>query len=96
MTEPRSFFRDRQLMRRILIDYARKRGYAKRGGGADRVPLDDGLAVVEPPAEDLLAVDEAIEALRAADTRAAELVQLRFYAGLTLEETAEVLGLGSP
>ncbi len=81
-----------QAMREILIEQARRKGAAKRGGGADRVPLDDGLAVVEPPADDILAVDEAITALRAVDPRAAELVQLRYYAGLTLEEAAEVLG----
>src|SRR5262249_18415726 len=81
-----------RAMRDILIEQARRKGAAKRGGGADRVPPDDGLAVIEPPADDLLAVDEAIETLRAADPRAAELVQLRYYAGLTLEETAEVLG----
>jgi RNA polymerase sigma factor (sigma-70 family) len=56
------------------------------------VPLDDGLAWVEPPVDDLLAVDEAIEVLRAEDPRAAELVHLRYYAGLSLEQTAEVLG----
>ena len=81
-----------QAMREILIEQARRKGAAKRGGAAERVPLDDGLAWVEPPADDLLALDEAIEALKAEDARAAELVHLRYYAGLTLEETAEVLG----
>lgn len=81
-----------QAMREILIEQARRKGAAKRGGGAGRVPLEDVLAVVEPPADDILAVDEAITALRAVDPRAAELVQLRYYAGLTLEEAAEVLG----
>ena len=79
-------------MREILIEQARRKGAAKRGGGVDRVPLDDSLTMVQPPSDDLLAVDEALEALAAEDPRAGELVRLRYYAGLTLEETAEVLG----
>ncbi len=81
-----------RAMREILIEQARRKGADKRGGEAERVPLDEGVAWVEPPADDLLAVDEAIEALGRDDPRAAELVHLRYYAGLTLEETAEVLG----
>ena len=81
-----------QAMREILIEQARRKGAAKRGGGADRVSLDEDLAVVEPPSDDVLAVDEAMQALETEDPRAAELVRLRYSGGLTLEETAEVLG----
>jgi RNA polymerase sigma factor (TIGR02999 family) len=79
-------------MRDILVEQARRKGAQKRGGGARRVEMTDGVALIEPPADDVLAVDEAIEALRAADPGAAELVRLRYYAGLTLEEAAEVVG----
>ena len=81
-----------QAMREILIEQARRKSAEKRGGGADRLPLDEGVAWVEPPTENVLAVDEALQALQIDDPRAAEIVQLRYYAGLTLEETAEVLG----
>ncbi|MFO0935897.1 MAG: ECF-type sigma factor [Gemmataceae bacterium] len=81
-----------QAMREILIEQARRKAAIKRGGGNVRVPLEEDLAIVEPPADTLLAVDEAIEALNKEEPRAAELVRLRYYAGLTLEEAAEVLG----
>jgi RNA polymerase sigma factor (TIGR02999 family) len=79
-------------MREILIEQARRKGSQKRGGNADRVQMDEGIAVVTPPTDDVLAVDEALQALKLVDERSAELVQLRYYAGLTLEETAELLG----
>jgi RNA polymerase sigma factor (TIGR02999 family) len=82
-----------QLMRRILIDYARKRGYAKRGGGALHVALDE-VAVLSPErAPDLIDLDEALDKLAAVDHQACRVVELRYFGGLTIEETAESLGL---
>lgn len=85
-----------QLMRRILIDHARNHHYAKRGGGALRVSLDEAAAVTEARAAELLAVDEALEKLTAMDARKGRIVELRFFGGLSLEETAEVMGISSP
>jgi RNA polymerase sigma-70 factor (ECF subfamily) len=85
-----------QLMRRILIDHARSHHYAKRGGGALRVSLDEAAAVTDARAAELLAVDEALEKLTAMDARKGRIVELRFFGGLSLEETAEVLGISSP
>jgi RNA polymerase sigma factor (TIGR02999 family) len=81
-----------QAMRQILVDQARRRGARKRGGDGRRVELAEGLAFVEPPADDVLALDEAIQALQAAEPQLAELVMLRYYCGLSVEETAAVLG----
>ena len=80
-------------MRQVLIDYARKRGRAKRGGDQPRIPLNVVDLAVEAPVEDVLAVDRAVEKLAAKDPRMAEVVQLRFYAGLSVEETAAALGM---
>lgn len=85
-----------QLMRRILIDHARKHQYQKRGGGAVRVLLDEAVAVVEARAAELLAVDEALERLTEMDARKGRIVELRFFGGLTEEETAEVMGVSLP
>ncbi|HZS04309.1 MAG TPA: sigma-70 family RNA polymerase sigma factor [Blastocatellia bacterium] len=85
-----------QLMRRILIDHARSHHYQKRGGGALKVSLDEAAAVTEARAAELLAVDEALEKLTAMDARKGRIVELRFFGGLSLEETAEVLGISSP
>ncbi len=85
-----------QLMRRILIDHARSHHYAKRGGGALRVSLDESAAVTEAKAAELMAVDEAVQKLAALDARKGRIVELRFYGGLTEEETAEVLGVSIP
>jgi RNA polymerase sigma-70 factor, ECF subfamily len=85
-----------QLMRRILIDHARSHHYAKRGGGVLKVSLDEAAAVTEAPAAELLAVDEALEKLTAMDARKGRIVELRFFGGLSLEETAEVMGISSP
>jgi RNA polymerase sigma factor (TIGR02999 family) len=83
-----------EAMRRILVDHARARGAAKRGGGRRGVPLDlVDLATREDPAE-ILAVDEALSRLRDQDPRVAEIVRLRFFAGLTEKEVAEALDLG--
>jgi RNA polymerase sigma factor (TIGR02999 family) len=81
-----------QAMREVLIEQARRKGSLKRGGGAHRVELSEGMALIEPPADDLLALDEAIQKLRAERPHLAEVVHLRYYAGLTVEETAEVVG----
>ena len=85
-----------QLMRRILIDHARKHHYAKRGGGAVKVSLDEAAAVTGSLAAELLAVDEALERLTAMDARKGRIVELRFFGGLSLEETAEVMSISSP
>jgi RNA polymerase sigma factor (TIGR02999 family) len=82
-----------QAMREILIEQARRKGRLKRGGGGRRVELAEGLAWVEPPADDILALDEAISRLQAQDPRLAEIVLLRYYSGLTVEETAHVVGV---
>jgi RNA polymerase sigma factor (TIGR02999 family) len=83
-----------EAMRRILIDRARDRKRLRRGGGRRRVRIDLDALLVEPPGEDLLALDEAVTALAREDPRAAELVNLRAFAGLTLTQAAEVLGIG--
>ena len=82
-----------EAMRRILVENARRRGRQKRAGGRARVELfDDHLAVDTPPHE-VLAVDEALDRLAAEDQQAAELVKLRYFAGLSVEEAAQALGL---
>jgi RNA polymerase sigma factor (TIGR02999 family) len=84
-----------EAMRRILIDRARDRGRLKRGGGGRRhVRINLDALLVEPPGDDLLALDEALTALAREDPRAAALVQLRAFAGLTLAQAAEALGIG--
>ena len=85
-----------QLMRRILIDHARKAQYQKRGGGAVKVTLDEASAVTESRAAELLALDEALDKLTAMDARKGRIVELRFFGGLTEEETAEVIGISLP
>jgi RNA polymerase sigma factor (TIGR02999 family) len=80
-----------QMMRRILVDAARRKGYAKRGGGAQRQTFDDALAVGTEPSADLIALDDALDALAALAKRKAKVVELRFFAGLSVEETAVVL-----
>ncbi len=79
-------------MRRILIEYARSRNAAKRGGGARPVSLDEGIDISDERASDLLALDDALTALAEFDPAKARLVELRFFAGLTVAETAAVLG----
>ena len=85
-----------QLMRRILIDHARSHHYAKRGGGALKVSLDEAAARTEVRSAELLAVDEALERLTDIDARKGRIVELRFFGGLSLQETAEVMGISSP
>ncbi|HEY6336885.1 MAG TPA: sigma-70 family RNA polymerase sigma factor [Candidatus Sulfotelmatobacter sp.] len=80
-----------QLMRRILTDFARSRGYQKRGGGARHVPLDEGCMASAEPGVDLIALEDALTRLGATDVRKSKVVELRFFGGLTVDETAEVL-----
>jgi RNA polymerase sigma-70 factor, ECF subfamily len=82
-----------RLMRQVLVDHARARSYQKRGAGALHVPLDDvQLATPELPV-DVIAVDRALEAFGNIDPRKSQVVELRFFGGLSVEETAEVLGI---
>jgi RNA polymerase sigma factor (TIGR02999 family) len=80
-----------RLMRRVLVDHARARGYQKRGGGAQRLTLGEGVAAAPGPRLDVVALDRALEALAAVDPRKARTVELRFFGGLSVEETAAVL-----
>jgi RNA polymerase sigma-70 factor (ECF subfamily) len=84
-----------QLMRRILVDFARSRNYLKRGGAVERVSLAEEMVISEDCQEDLIALDEALNALAAIDERKVRVVELRFFSGLTEEETAEVLKVSS-
>ena len=79
-------------MRRILVDFARAKNYQKRGGGAQAVTLDEALVVAEP-GRDLVALDEALDALAKMDERKAKVVEMRFFGGLSVEETAAALGV---
>jgi RNA polymerase sigma factor (TIGR02999 family) len=80
-----------QLMRRTLVDYARSRQVAKRGGGVTHLQLDEESAVTKERALEVIAVDEALEQLAQFDERKSRIVELRFFAGLSIEQTAEVL-----
>ena len=84
-----------RAMRNILVEQARRKGAHKHGGGARRVELTEGLAVIEPPADDLLAVDEAIQQLQQEKPHLAEIAMLRYFAGLSVDETAAVLGISA-
>src|SRR5215470_11441667 len=81
-----------RAMREILIEQARRKATVKHGGAAARVELGEGLAVIAPPADDLLALDEAIQKLQTAKPHLSEIVLLRYFTGLTFEETADVVG----
>jgi RNA polymerase sigma-70 factor (ECF subfamily) len=80
-----------QLMRRIMVDHARERRALKRGGGALKVSLDDAALVTERRSEELLALDEALQELAALDPRKSQIVELRYFGGMTIEETATFL-----
>jgi RNA polymerase sigma factor (TIGR02999 family) len=80
-----------RLMRQVLVDHARSRGYAKRGGGAQRVSLDETTLVASERSIDLVALDRALEGLAALDRRRSQVVELRYFGGLNVEETAHVL-----
>jgi RNA polymerase sigma factor (TIGR02999 family) len=82
-----------EAMRRILVERARSKRSLKRGGGARRVDFDQAASLVEEPADDLLALDVALDRLAAEDPAKAELVKLRYFAGLTVEQAAQALGL---
>ena len=84
-----------QLMRRILVDHARKRLNAKRGGDVVLLPLDTNGAFIAERAAEVVAVDDAVKALSAVDDRKARIVELRFFGGLSIEETAGVLGVSA-
>ena len=82
-----------QMMRRILVDYARSRRYAKRGGDAIQVSLNEDLIVMDERSADVVALDEALKDLATIDERKCKVVELRFFAGLSIEEIAEVLAV---
>jgi RNA polymerase sigma factor (TIGR02999 family) len=80
-----------RLMRRILVDFARSRHYQKRGGGAQKVTFDEALVVSDERGGNLLALDDALVALAVVDPRKNQVVEMRFFGGLSVEETAEAL-----
>ena len=82
-----------QMMRRILVDHARGQHAAKRGAGVELLELDEALAQVQKRGVDLLGLDEALQRLEKMDPQQARIVELRFFSGLSIEETAEVLGI---
>ena len=84
-----------QLMRQILVDYARHRRASKRGGGVCRLTLDDAVALPARKDVDVVALDDALNALAEVDPRQSRVVELRFFAGLSLEETSEVMGIAT-
>jgi RNA polymerase sigma factor (TIGR02999 family) len=85
-----------QAMRQILVDQARRKGRVKHGGGRGRVSLSKAEPVIEPPADDVIALDEALAQLEKDDPRKAKIIMLRYFAGLTEDETAAALGLSAP
>jgi RNA polymerase sigma-70 factor (ECF subfamily) len=82
-----------RTMRRVLVDMARAKGYQKRGGRAPLVPLDEIDVAAPAPATDVVALHDALDALSALDARKAQVVELRYFGGLTVDETAEVIGV---
>ena len=84
-----------QMIRRILVDHARSRRYAKRGGDAARVPLDEALFGAQARGVEVLALDEALVVLSRTDPRKVRVVELRYFGGLSVEETAEVLKISA-
>ena len=82
-----------EAMRRILVESARRKASQKRGGDRTRQSLDEGDIPLQRPAEEVIAIDDALDRLAETDARAAELVKLRYFAGMTLEEAAGVLGI---
>ena len=84
-----------RLMRRVLVDHARTRGARKRGDGAYKVPLVDDMAGAPAPAVDLVDLDRALDALALVDERKCRVIEMRFFGGMTVEETAEVLHLST-
>lgn len=84
-----------KAMRNVLVDHARARGAAKRGGGRQRLPLDDALALYEDRVPDVLALDDALQQLAGVDEQLGRLVELRFFGGLSHEEAGQVLGIST-
>jgi RNA polymerase sigma factor (TIGR02999 family) len=84
-----------QAMRRILVDHARAKHYAKRGGGALRVSLDKAEALAQERAVEVVALDDALSRLATMDPRKGQIVELRYFGGLSVEETAEVLAVSA-
>ena len=82
-----------RLMRRVLVDFARSKGYQKRGAGAQKVSLDEALIVSAEPGANLVALNDALDALAVFDARKAQVVEMRFFGGLSVEETAEALNV---
>ena len=80
-----------QIMRRVLVDYARSRGYQKRGAGARPISLDEAVVAPAERGADLIALDEALDRLAKLDPRKSKMVELRFFGGLSVEETADIL-----
>jgi len=80
-----------RIMRHILVDHARARRYQKRGGDVSKVTFDEALVVTNEPTQDFVALDDALQALAKFDERKSRVVELRFFAGLTVDETASVL-----
>jgi RNA polymerase sigma factor (TIGR02999 family) len=87
------FFAAARAMRDIVVEQARRKAGPKQGGGRQRLELDEACAVVEPPSDDVLAVNEALQELEARDPIKAQIVLLRYFTGLSMDETAAVLGL---
>ena len=85
-----------QMMRRILVDHARTHNAEKRGGEFQLLSLDENIDVSATPAADLVALDDALNRLAAIDEQKSRIVELRFFGGLSVEETAEVLGVSAP
>ena len=81
------------LMRQILVEHARGRGAAKRGGGATRMTLDESLAIARQKDVDVIVLDKALQDLTELDAQQGRIVELRFFGGLTIEDTSEVLGI---
>ena len=84
-----------QAMRRVLVEHARSRQYAKRGGTAQRISLDDVAVLTDQQAAELVALDDALTSLEALDARKVRIVELRYIGGLSIEETAETLGVST-
>jgi RNA polymerase sigma-70 factor, ECF subfamily len=84
-----------QVMRRILVEHARSRNYAKRGAGAQKISLDDVAVISNDRSAEVIAVDDALTELASWDARKCRIVELRFFGGLTIEETAEALNVSS-
>jgi len=82
-----------QIMRRLVVDHARRRGFAKRGGGAVRLALDEAIVAERERGVDVMALDDALVALADIDPRKSRVVELRYFGGLSIEETAELLGV---